>query len=141
MKRSSSFIAFCLLASQAQSLSTFCEVLDDLKITAGMENVEITLAFPDAKAKVTDCSIVRELGGVRSIYCFWEFAYRSEEAKASFDALVAQVAKCRGEPIQSDAPVNHPDSYQLFTFSRGASVGFKDKVSLEESHVILRVES
>lgn len=133
--------AMCLLGGQAQAGSGFCDVLADLKAAANAgDRQELLVALPDAEARVTSCGLVRELGGVRAVFCSWDFFYRSEAAEAGFDALVSEVKACRGMPISREAPVNHPDSYRLLTFSNGESVRLKDKVALGETHVILRVQ-
>ena len=132
----------CVVAAQVQAGSGFCEVLTGLKtaaVTGDRQNLHV--AFPNAEAMATDCGLVRELGGARAVFCTWEFAYREEAAEAAFAVLTAQVKACRGDPISAEAPVNHPDSYELLTFEDGASVGLKDKVGLGETHVILRVQS
>lgn len=138
-------IALCALflpVVQAQVGSGFCKVLANLKAAADEgDNQELQVAFPDAEAAVATCGLVRELGGVRANFCTWEFSYRSEAAETAFTSLTAQVEICLGNPIATEAPVNHPDSYQLLTYPEGASVGLKDKVGLGETHVILRVQS
>lgn len=134
-----------LLSTQAQTQtqmgSGFCQVLADLKVAAddpGRQDLRVT--FPDAAALVTSCGLVRELGGARAVFCTWEFSYRAGAAEDAFETLALQVKTCSGDPMSAEAPVNHPDSYHLLTFSGGASVGLKDKVALGETHVILRVQ-
>jgi hypothetical protein len=140
-------LAACLAAAlpcaslPAVAQSDFCAQLSTLQAAAafpGTEDVPLTLSVMGEDAVA--CQRVLELGGVRSLSCNWPFPYRSDAAQVAFERLVAAITECRGDPIASDAPVNHPDSYDLSEFAEGINAALKDKAALGETHVILRVQ-
>ncbi|MBY4891997.1 hypothetical protein KUL25_04370 [Rhodobacteraceae bacterium N5(2021)] len=134
-------VAFGLATAQVHADTDFCQTLSALQATAAVpEDGDVVFAFTDDTGALATCRRVLELGGARSLACNWAFAYRSDAAQAAFAALVSQVTSCRGAPLATDTPVNHPDSYDLLTFTDGISVALKDKAALQETHVILRVQ-
>lgn len=118
----------------------FCEALNALQIAAADPGATATMRFPDETQGEALCRSALELGGIRSLSCNWSYPYRAPEAQTAFDTLNAAITGCRGAPVASDAPVNHPDTYDLLTYDGGVSAALKDKANLGETHVILRVQ-
>lgn len=90
------------------------------------------------------CRQVSGTGGQRELFCSWDYPYRAAAAMDGFAALTAQVQNCLGPQVEMirDAPVNHPDFYDLRRFETGdlrLSVSIKDKVALARTYVFLRV--
>lgn len=139
MTRALASLAFCLTATTAHA-DGFCDTLDTLALMAGDAGAEAQVAFPDANAAEAPCQAVLELGGIRSLSCNWSFPYRAAEAQVAFEALTEAITVCLGDPVASDAPVNHPDTYELLSFEGGVSAALKDKANLGETLVILRVQ-
>lgn len=76
--------------------------------------------------------------------CRWAFKYRSQAAESAFERIANDLARCLGAPAATDEPVNHPDSYQLVQFNGSdgiISVSLKDKASLQQTFVFLRVDN
>ncbi len=132
-------LALTITVAQADG---FCDTLTEMQAIAGNPDAGgFTVAFPDAIAAEASCRAVLELGGIRSLSCNWAFDYRADAARAAFDLLASEIAACAGDPIATEAPVNHPDSYDLLSFAGGISAALKDKAALQETHVILRVQA
>ncbi|MEM6374950.1 MAG: hypothetical protein AAF686_01840 [Pseudomonadota bacterium] len=77
------------------------------------------------------------------LVCQWSFDYRSAAANALFGHISADLVACLGPAKALEPGVNHPDSYQLRQFEapeRLISLSLKDKASLEQSFVFLRVD-
>lgn len=77
-----------------------------------------------------------------SRYCLMHYPYRATEAARHFANLHGTLTACLGatDPV-TDAQVNHPDSYDTFTWNQGqVTLALKDKAQLSQSVVILRVE-
>ncbi len=130
------------LSVTAAQADGFCETLARLHADAGNPDAgAVTVAFPDATAAEASCRAVLELGGIRSLSCNWAFDYRADAARVAFDLLASEITACAGDPIATEAPVNHPDSYDLLSFAGGISAALKDKAALQETHVILRVQA
>ncbi|MEJ6389420.1 hypothetical protein [Gymnodinialimonas ulvae] len=140
MKGAATGLALFLAANSALA-DEFCDTLAAMQAVAGDPDARhVTVAFPDAAATEAPCRAVLELGGIRSLSCNWSFAYRAAEAQAAFEALSTAITECRGDALASDAPVNHPDTYDLLSFEGGVSAALKDKANLGETLVILRVQ-
>ena len=132
-------LALSVSAAQADG---FCDTLDALSAAAGDPDAgDVSVLFPDGMATEAPCQAVLELGGIRSLSCNWSFDYRASEAQVAFEALATAVTACAGDPVAVDAPVNHPDTYDLLSFEGGISTALKDKANLGETLVILRVQA
>ena len=78
--------------------------------------------------------------------CQWAYAYRDPAAQSLFEDMASQLSMCLGTEVASDAPVNHPDSYDLRQYygqsqGQGADVflSIKDKASIRKTFVFLRI--
>lgn len=118
----------------------FCDALNVLQIAAADPDASVTMVFPDAAQAEVPCSSALELGGIRSLSCNWSFPYRAPEAQTAFDTLNAAITACVGDAVAQDAPVNHPDTYDLLGYDGGISAALKDKATLGQTLVILRVQ-
>ncbi len=73
--------------------------------------------------------------------CQWRFEYRALEAHTLFEKIGAALEACLGPEATQDAPVNHPDSYDLRVFSAkdgAVYLSIKDKAALDATFVFLR---
>lgn len=91
------------------------------------------------------CSLLLQLGGAKVMNCHWAFAFRDDQARAMFDALVEQIQACDGTRtvLEQDQRVNHPDSYDLRKFvytDISIDVSLKDKGALQQTFVFLRID-
>lgn len=140
-----------LLAGFATSLSAentaLCDRLDQAMAVAKGEDVQaetVTDALMTLGPSPAACGFSLDLSGAKSANCNWAFAYRSDDAKSEFDALLAGLSACADPAfaIETDQPVNHPDFYDLRVFRiAGGEVGLslKDKVSLDQTFMFLRL--
>jgi len=104
-----------------------------------------TVQAPDLGATLPPPTCGRSLSqtGQGAVYCSWGFAYRDAAATALFSQFVRDMAGCfTSHPApETEAGVNHPDSYDLRRFEGAGSVFFvslKDKGGLAQSFVFLR---
>lgn len=141
MKGFAAALTLALTITTAQA-DGFCDTLAEMQAIAGNPDAgAVTVAFPDGTAAEASCRAVLELGGIRSLSCNWAYDYRSDAAREAFELLAAEITACVGAPIATEAPVNHPDSYDLLSFASGIGAALKDKAALQETHVILRVQA
>ena len=131
---------FWALIASPLGADQFCDDLGALIVaTRSSEPVSYSIA-----AHTVDCTRARELGGKVSVQCAFGFDYRSNDANEVFTAALADVADC-AVPLRTDDPdVSHPDSYDLRQFTFGGatiSVARKDKVTLAQTYVFLRVSA
>ena len=92
------------------------------------------------------CFTAREETG-EALVCFTAHPFRSDAARAAFDALAARIAACLPEGAEEadavfDKPVNHPDSYDdIAWLAPGAriSLSLKDKGGEGRTLMFLRV--
>lgn len=103
---------------------------------------DVSISTPGGSPTPARCAFSTDMSGARSLACRWAFPYRAPEANTAFSRLLDEVAACGGAPsATADAPVNHPDSYDLRLFDfRGdmIAVSLKDKGALGETFVFLR---
>ena len=130
----------CAIAVMASAASA--ELCRDIRTIDGQSG-ETLLTLPFT-GQTTTCMRSLILGGGAQLHCGWAFSYRADEASRAFDDLVSTVAECLGDEarITADLDVNHPDYYDLQTFSldgREIGVSLKDKATLSETYVFLRI--
>ena len=141
-----SAVAVGLCGAGAGDAAAFCEDLHRFMQrpeAAQPAKPEMTLPIPNA-AKPT-CGQGRLMSGAVSAHCYWGFGYRSDAALQSFGTTLSQVAACLSvtEATRIERSVNHPDSYELHSFDRGAGtlhVSLKDKAALQNTLIFLRME-
>ena len=105
----------------------------------GFEGLQPPLEQASGSCKLTGSSL-----GQKTYFCTWEFAYRSAQADAAFDAVTRSLQDCFGAQAQigKDQGVNHPDFYdsrQIRLEDVQMSVSIKDKSALDRTYVFLRV--
>lgn len=125
--------ALMWLGSAARA-NTLCERLDQVHADA--------LILPQGDAV---CRTSLAMDGMRNMHCALEFEYRSADARAAFDGLVAEMAACLGPDatMSGDQAVNHPDAFELIEFDlngRSYAVSIKDKGALQQTLVFVRVQ-
>jgi hypothetical protein len=136
------FLSAALLVTtiQASQADEFCVGLELL-----FAKTDNTLSLPEPfSTKATCQTSVNQTGGT-SQHCAWPFAYRAGQAKQVFETLITAVPDCLGDATQvsNDQGVNHPDFYDLRIFRTDkveVGVSLKDKASLQETYVFLRIE-
>jgi hypothetical protein len=131
-------LAAVVLATSAQA-DPFCDALAVLATTDAP-----SLNSPDG-GEAANCRMSLMLGGGTQVHCSWSFDYRATEAQSAFKGTIAAVKACLGPDIHStlDQVVNHPDFYDLQTFTTdGSTVGvsLKDKSALRQTLVFVRIE-
>lgn len=129
--------AIAMMANAAQA--DLCRDIE--AVDAQTNRVALTLPLT---GKPTTCRQSLMLGGGAQLHCGWAFPYRSDAASQAFEHLVRTVATCLGDEarITADLDVNHPDYYDLQTFTlerREVGVSLKDKATLAQTFVFLRV--
>lgn len=131
------------LAAEAGS---FCAgVADAFAAARAVERSASTVAVvtPDGAGARATCRFSTDISGAKSTNCSWAYPYRSEAAAREFAAMLDAVAGCavRADDDAADAPVNHPDSYELHLFrAAGGEIGLslKDKAALDATYIFLR---
>ncbi|MEP4194867.1 MAG: hypothetical protein ABJL99_04440 [Aliishimia sp.] len=139
VNRCAAFFAILTLLGAAANAQALCNTIDTLHPNSN----DVQMSMPGSGEVVT-CTRSLMLSGGAQIHCGWAFAYRSPAATQAFETLVSTVAECLGDgaAITADLDVNHPDFYDLQTFQLGdqeVGVSLKDKASLSETYVFLRV--
>jgi len=98
----------------------------------------------DTPAPGATCQTYTTTQGDAGIACRWAFGFRDPVATEFADKLWSGLSMCTGnDPVATDAPVNHPDSYGLRTMHTPdgtVSVSVKDKGGLTKTFVFLRHE-
>ncbi|WP_299288665.1 hypothetical protein [uncultured Tateyamaria sp.] len=124
-----------LLSATAVHADTYCA---DLTALANGSSSEI--AMPSGA--IGTCSTSLDLTGARALNCRWPFDYRAQAATDAFTELLDATAQCLDTDGVTDQGVNHPDSYDLRTFTTDTaqvSVSIKDKGALQQTFIFLRV--
>ena len=103
------------------------------------------ITLPNTDVRAESCRPSLGLGGTKAVNCAWPFEYRAPQAHAAFEDTLHAVETCLGThaSAQLDGLVNHPDSYDLRTYSiaqGSVSVSLKDKGALQKTYVFLKVE-
>lgn len=125
-------------AATAQA-DPFCDALASLATTEDAGS----LTLPEtATAAICRTSIV--LGGGRQVHCGTSFAYRAPAASQAFAQTITAVTNCLGPDsrVIQDQDVNHPDFYDLKTFTsqnQTITVSLKDKGALQQTLVFVSV--
>ena len=121
--------SFFLLSTGSVSADALCST------------VEIQVPIDGA----TSCRQVAESGGASSFQCWWQFEFRDDGDDAFFTNGIDELKNCMADAtILLDQPVNHPDSYSLYSFvtpTKEVSLSYKDKSALGQSFVFFRVSS
>ena len=91
------------------------------------------------------CTTFQGQNSGQGVSCLWTFGYRSEDAKLKANSVWDALESCRpGEKLSNDQPVNHPDSYLLWTWSTEDAtyrLSQKDKAALGATYVFLSFET
>ena len=137
-------LAFVLLLSSTATswADGFCAQLDSLMAAALDTSAVVTFDLGDTLDQPANCTHSRGLGGALSLHCARAFEYRSTDATMAFDSLLGQVSSCAAAIDRDDQSVSHPDSYDLHQFQLDTgtvSVSLKDKASLAQTYLFLRV--
>jgi len=134
--------AFVLSSTVGAWAEGFCAQLDTLMAATLNPSAVVTFDLGETLDQPANCTHSRGLKGVSSLHCAQEFAYRSTDAKTAFGNLLEKVSLCTIAISRDDQLVSHPDSYDLRQFQLGSgtvSVSLKDKASLAETYLFLRV--
>ncbi|MDJ0613743.1 MAG: hypothetical protein QNJ29_08690 [Rhizobiaceae bacterium] len=138
------FLATSSLSATAQTKSDIEVLLTHaqrgfVNVADVMQLVDGTKLLPTAN----NCQLALQLSGGKELICFWQFDYRSTSATEHLRRLnkLISLAIDQGEVPQDDQDVNHPDFYDLRTYTiNGAdiAVSLKDKAALDQTFVFLR---
>lgn len=132
-------LALMICASHAAA-DPFCDAL--AKLSERQDNPSLFLPGTET---VAQCQNALMLGGGVQVHCGWTFDYRAIDAQTAFEQTIAAVTSCLGPSarVTPDQDVNHPDFYDLQTFTtedNTISVSLKDKGALQQTLVFVRVE-
>ena len=134
--------AFVLSSTVGAWAEGFCTQLDTLMTATFNPSAVVTFDLGETLDQPANCTHSRGLKGALSLHCAQAFAYRSMGATTAFGNLLEQVSSCAIAIRSDDQLVSHPDSYDLRQFQLGSgtvSVSLKDKASLAETYLFLRV--
>ena len=123
------------LSATAAHADTYCADL-----TALTDGTATDIALPSGTQGT--CTTSFDLTGARALNCRWPFDYRAKAATDAFTDLINATTQCLNTDGLSDQGVNHPDSYDLRTFTTETaqiSISIKDKGALQQTFVFLRV--
>ncbi len=91
------------------------------------------------------CETFLGLAKHSGVSCYWEFAFRSNEATRFFHDAWTEVTSCQHGDLNSGSnPVNHPDSYlqrELVTETGTYRVAMKDKGHEKRTLIFLSFEN
>ncbi|WP_120499236.1 hypothetical protein [Roseovarius sp. EL26] len=93
---------------------------------------------------VGDCRAVQERAGAKGVFCQQAYPYRAADATSRFMELNRDISECLQSQavVSQDQTVNHPDFYDLYQYNLDqvtVSVSLKDKASLQQTFVFLRI--
>lgn len=127
-------ITIMFAAQTHPALAANCKIVDMLEAHA-TEKIEATEAT---------CSRFLSQSNSTGISCYWEFPFRDQSATQMAKSFWGDIQNCRrGNELEADLQVNHPDSYDLrewVTTDGIFRVSVKDKTQLEKTLVFLRFE-
>lgn len=109
-------------------------------------SADVAIHLPSIFLAEGQCGSSLSMSGHHSLHCGWAFPYRATAATLAFEKLAVRIETCEGARQLKNAGngVNHPDTFdqRRIRFAGGTvSVSLKDKVALQETYILLRVQA
>lgn len=112
----------------------FCNQLDQMVSSGVPPSLQ--------QSNLKSCGPTKEVDAGVSYFCYWQFEFRSEQAKQHYLELSNMIGECAKKlTIHNSTQVNHPDSYDQLLYENKQndfSLSLKDKGGLDKTLVFLR---